>query len=152
MKKKLLSLLLVIAVMMTSVSMGFGSLVATAGAANGGIEAINAFSLTGTECTGESFSGSITVKSKVAGYQIKINSITATIREITTDIKITMPNPKGLPAKGIPAKFTFIPYALKIIVGIDITIVTVARNFITIFKLFDITEAKASIIPLKIPL
>ncbi len=85
MKKKLLSLLLVVAVMMTSVSMGFGSLVATAGAAGGGIEAINAFSLTGTECTGESFSGSITIKSKAAGYQIKINSITATIRYAQND-------------------------------------------------------------------
>lgn len=85
MKKKLLSLLLVIAVMMTSVSMGFGSLVASAGAAGGGVEAINAFSLTGTECTGTSFSGSITIKSKVAGYQIKVNNITATIRYYQDD-------------------------------------------------------------------
>ncbi len=81
MKKKLLSLLLVIAVMMTSVSMGFGSLVATAGAAGGGVEAINAFSLTGGEiATGTSFSTTINIKSKNSGYQIKVNSITATIR------------------------------------------------------------------------
>lgn len=80
MKKKLLSLLLVIAVMMTSVSMGFGSLVATAGAAGGGVEAINAFSLTGGSATGTSFSTSITIKSKTSGYQIKVNSISAVIR------------------------------------------------------------------------
>ncbi|MBQ7957714.1 MAG: hypothetical protein IJ279_06720 [Clostridia bacterium] len=80
MKKKLLSLLLVIAVMMTSVSMGFGSIVANAGAAGGGIEAINAFELTSGNATGTSFSTSITIKSKNSGYQIKVNSITATIR------------------------------------------------------------------------
>ncbi len=81
MKKKLLSLLLVIAVMMTSVSMGFGSLVATAGAANGGVESINAFSLVqnGTP-TGTSFSTTVTIKSKAQGYQIKLNSISAVIR------------------------------------------------------------------------
>ncbi|MBR3589168.1 MAG: hypothetical protein IKL16_06350 [Clostridia bacterium] len=81
MKKKLLSLLLVIAVMMTSVSMGFGSLVATAGAAGGGVEAIKAFSLTGgTTVTGTSVNTTINIKSKVSGYQIKVNSITASIR------------------------------------------------------------------------
>ncbi len=85
MKKKLLSLLLVIAVMMTSVSIGFGSLTAFAAPAGGGVEAINAFSLTGTECTGTSFNGTITIKSKVAGYQIKVNNITATIRYTQND-------------------------------------------------------------------
>lgn len=85
MKKKLLSLLLVIAVMMTSVSMGFGALTAFAAPAGGGAEAINAFSLTGTECTGTSFGGSITIKSKVAGYQIKVNNIAATIRYYQND-------------------------------------------------------------------
>ena len=85
MKKKLLSLLLVIAVMMTSVSMGFGSLVASAGAAGGGVEAINAFSLTSGDATGTSFSTSITIKSKNSGYQIKVNSITATIRYYQDD-------------------------------------------------------------------
>ncbi len=81
MKKKLLSLLLVIAVMMTSVSMGFGSLIAAAVPAGGGIEAINAFSLVQNgDATGTSFNTSITIKSKVSGYQIKVNSITATIR------------------------------------------------------------------------
>lgn len=85
MKKKLLSLLLVIAVMMTSVSMGFGSIVASAGAAGGGVEAINAFSLTGGSASGSSFSTTITIKSKVAGYQIKVNNITATIRYYQND-------------------------------------------------------------------
>lgn len=89
MKKKLLSLLLVIAVMMTSVSMGFGSLAAFAtGAVGGGVEAINAFSLTGTECTGTSVSGSITIKSKVSGYQIKVNSVTASIRYYQDDTSV----------------------------------------------------------------
>ena len=38
------------------------------------------------------------------------------------------------------------------IVGMDITMVTVARNFITMFKLFEITDAKVSMVPLKMPL
>ncbi len=81
MKKKLLSLLLVIAVMMTSVSIGFGSIVASAGAAGGGVEGINAFSLVqNSNPTGTSFSTSITIKSKASGYQIKVNSISAVIR------------------------------------------------------------------------
>ncbi len=85
MKKKLLSLLLVIAVMMTSVSMGFGSLVATAGAAKGGVEAINAFSLTGGTATGPSFTASFTIKSKKSDYQIKVNSVTASIRYVQNE-------------------------------------------------------------------
>ncbi len=81
MKKKLLSLLLVIVVMMTSVSIGFGSIVANAGAAGGGVEGINAFSLVQkNDLTGTSFSTTINIKSKASGYQIKVNSITATIR------------------------------------------------------------------------
>ncbi len=81
MKKKLISLLLVVAVMVTSVSIGFGSLSALAASAGGGVESINAFSLTSAgDAIGTEFKTSITVKSKVAGYQIKINSITATIR------------------------------------------------------------------------
>ncbi len=86
MKKKLLSLLLVIAVMMTSVSMGFGALTAFAAPAGGGVEAINAFSLTGqTGITGTDFSTSITIKSKVSGCQIKVNSVTASIRYTAND-------------------------------------------------------------------
>lgn len=56
----------------------------------------------------------------------------------------TIKNPIGCDAHGTG---TFIPKKLAIIVGIAITIVTEARNFITIFRLFEITEAKASIIP-----
>lgn len=85
MKKKLLSLLLVVVVMMTSVSIGFGSVVANAGAAGGGIEAINAFELTSGDATGTSFSTSITIKSKNSGYQIKVNSISAVIRFAQND-------------------------------------------------------------------
>ena len=77
MKKKLLSLLLVVALMMTSVSIGFGSIIAGAAATGGGVEAINAFSLTAPDMTGSSYSGQITIKSKVSGYQIKVNSISA---------------------------------------------------------------------------
>ncbi len=81
MKKKLLSLLLVVVVMMTSVSIGFSSIVANAGAAGGGVEAINAFSLVqNSNPTGTSFSTTITIKSKASGYQIKVNSISAVIR------------------------------------------------------------------------
>lgn len=81
MKKKLLSLLLVIVVMMTSVSIGFGSIVANAGAAGGGVEGINAFSLVqNSSPTGTSFSTTITIKSKKSGYQIKVNSVSAVIR------------------------------------------------------------------------
>jgi len=85
MKKKLLSLLLVVVVMMTSVSIGFGSVVANAGAAGGGIEGINAFELTSGNATGTSFSTSITIKSKNSGYQIKVNSISAVIRFAQND-------------------------------------------------------------------
>ncbi len=85
MKKKLLSLLLVVVVMMTSVSIGFGSVVANAGAAGGGVEGINAFELTSGNATGTSFSTNITIKSKNSGYQIKVNSISAVIRFAQND-------------------------------------------------------------------
>ena len=77
MKKKLLSLLLVVVVMMTSVSIGFSVVNVTAAATGGGVEAINAFSLTAPDMTGSSYSGQITIKSKVSGYQIKVNTISA---------------------------------------------------------------------------
>ncbi len=90
MKKKLLSLLLVIAVMVTSVSMGFGALTAYAGASGGGIEAINAFSLVDNSggTSGESFSTTITIKSKVSGYKIKVNSVAASIRYYQDDTSV----------------------------------------------------------------
>ncbi len=80
MKKKLLSLLLVAVILMTSVSVGFGT--ATFAAATGqGVESIKAFSLVDNNGTsyGTSVSTSITVKSKVSGYQIKVNSIIAEV-------------------------------------------------------------------------
>ena len=74
----------------------------------------------------------------------------ATTPEIISVKTIMVKNPNGECPSGILSKF--IPKKLAIIVGIDKTIVTVAKNFITIFKLLDITDANASIIPLKIPL
>ena len=58
-------------------------------------------------------------------------------RAISNSIK----NPNGLFAKG---RGTFDPHMVKIIDGTDITIVIEARNFITIFKLLDISAAKNS--------
>ena len=58
----------------------------------------------------------------------------------------TIKNPIGWDAQGTG---TFIPKKLAIMVGIAITMVTDARNFMTIFRLFEITEANASIIPAK---
>ena len=46
----------------------------------------------------------------------------------------------------------FIPYALKTIVGILITMVITARTFMTMFRLLEITDAKVPIILLRIPL
>ena len=65
------------------------------------------------------------------------------IKDTITRIK----NPYGECANGTG---TFIPQKLAIIVGIDITIVMIARTFITMFRLFEITAAYASIVPLKI--
>ena len=63
---------------------------------------------------------------------------------------ITKAKPQMEPAIGMPATLTFIPYALKIMVGIDNTMVTVANTFITAFTLFEITEANVPIVLLKI--
>ena len=52
----------------------------------------------------------------------------------------------GLCSKGTS---TFIPKKLATIVGIDRMIVTEVRNFITIFKLLEMTDAYASIVPLR---
>ena len=77
MKKKLVSLLLVIAIMVTSVSMGFGAISAFAAPAGEGIEKINAFELTGGSGTGTNAPIKATIRSKNANYKIKVNSITA---------------------------------------------------------------------------
>ena len=47
---------------------------------------------------------------------------------------------------------TFIPINDEIIVGIDKTIVAPARNFITLFKLFDTTVAYVSVMEDKMSL
>ena len=78
--------------------------------------------------------------------------ITKTARDKTAEQVTITGNPHGVCVKGIAAIFTFIPKALKTIVGIAITTVIIARTFMTMLRLLEITEAKASIIPLKIPL
>lgn len=81
-----------------------------------------------------------------------LDRISAATKLMNTDSRIMIKKPHGESAKGIPAVLTFIPYALNTIVGMDITMVIMANTFMTIFKLLDMTEAKASIMPLKIPL
>ena len=46
----------------------------------------------------------------------------------------------------------FMPKKEKIIVGIARIIVSPARTFMTLFKLFEMMEAKASIVPVKMSL
>ena len=70
----------------------------------------------------------------------------------TTERMITIRNPHGVLENGIPAALRFIPYALKTIVGILITMVITARTFMTMFRLLEITDAKVPIILLRIPL
>ena len=72
----------------------------------------------------------------------------AAIRERMIDNKNIMKNDKGL-SLNIP-KGTFIPMKLATIVGIDITIVKPARNFIILFKLFEIIVPNTSMVLLKI--
>ena len=69
-----------------------------------------------------------------------------TIRVVTTANIIIITNPNGLFSNG---NFTFIPQKLDIIVGIASTIVIDVKNFITTFKLLEIIEAYASIVPFK---
>ena len=65
----------------------------------------------------------------------------------TKDTPTTSQNPISLSEKGTG---TFIPHKLKMMVGTARIIVIDAKNFITIFRLFEITDAYASIVPLKI--
>ena len=85
---------------------------------------------------------------KVKGY-VYLNisflyNIKATIPHIPKVSAITIENAFGF--SGDIGNCIFIPNIPPIIVGIDISIVTDARTFITIFKLLDITEAKKSIV------
>ena len=64
------------------------------------------------------------------------------------DNKNIMKNDKGL-SLNIP-RGTFIPIKLATMVGIDITIVRPARNFIILFRLFDIIVPNTSIVLLRI--
>ena len=63
------------------------------------------------------------------------------VKSIVRNIIIS--NPLGLSCNG---NATFIPNIPPIMVGIAINIVTEANTFITILRLFDITEAKKSIV------
>ena len=69
-----------------------------------------------------------------------------------TENRIIIRNPHCVKENGIPAAFRFIPYALKIMVGILITIVMTDKTFMTSFRLLEITDANASIILFTIPL
>lgn len=72
---------------------------------------------------------------------------------ITDNITDNIDNSKN--ASPIVAKFpngTFIPMNEDIIVGMDNTIVAPAKNFMTLFKLFDTTVAYVSVIDDKISL
>lgn len=72
--------------------------------------------------------------------------ISPNIPEKTKDMMKTIKKASGLFANGIS---TFIPKKLATMVGIDKTIVIDAKNFMTIFKLLEMIEAKASIVPLR---
>ena len=83
MKKKILSLLLVVAMLVSVVSVGLGTITVSATPAGAGIESINAFSLTpGTQsyvANGSNIATTVTVKSLVKGYDLQVKSITATL-------------------------------------------------------------------------
>ena len=70
-----------------------------------------------------------------------------TISVNVTDINIIIGKPNLLSWNGM---FTFIPQKLDTIVGTANTIVIDVKNFITPFKLLEIIEAYASIVPFKI--
>ena len=55
-----------------------------------------------------------------------------------------MTKPAGLSVHGTG---TFMPQKLETIVGIAMTIVIEASTFMTMLRLFEMTEAKASIMP-----
>ena len=66
-----------------------------------------------------------------------------------TEISIIIGNPNLLFWNGM---FTFIPQKLDTIVGTASTIVIDVKNFITPFRLFDIIDAYASIVPVRMSL
>ena len=61
------------------------------------------------------------------------------------EIKVTIRNPNLNPANGMPPRF--MPNKLATRVGAEIITVIEVSTFITILRLFEITEAKASIVP-----
>ncbi|EEL76790.1 Mg2+ transporter protein, CorA [Bacillus cereus AH676] len=68
------------------------------------------------------------------------------MKDSVTHMMSTITKPWASPSNGT---FTFIPKKLETIVGKDKMIVIDVNSFITLFKLFDITELKVFIIPLK---
>ena len=72
--------------------------------------------------------------------------ISPNMPEKIKDMMKIIKNALGLFANGIS---TFIPKKLATMVGIDKTIVIDAKNFMTIFRLLEMIEAKASIVPLR---
>ena len=72
-----------------------------------------------------------------------------TINVNVTDISIIIGKPNLLSWNG---RFTFIPQKLDTIVGTASTIVIDVKNFITPFRLFDIMDAYASIVPVRMSL
>ena len=79
MKKKLLSLLLVAVLLMTTVSMGFSSVASFAAATGKGAEALNVFSLTAGDISSATGTTTINIKSKLSGYNVRVNSIVGKI-------------------------------------------------------------------------
>ena len=70
----------------------------------------------------------------------------AKITEKKIVIKKMIVNAWGTFSKGLS---TFIPKKLATIVGSAIIIVTEVRNFMTIFRLLEMTDAYASMVPVR---
>ena len=75
-----------------------------------------------------------------------LNIITPAIRDTISDTATTIQNANMLPCPGTPV---FMPNMLAMSDGIEIISVITVRVFITLFWLLEITEAYASIVPLK---
>ena len=69
-----------------------------------------------------------------------------TTAEITTAMATTTQNPQATPSKGTE---TFMSHKLSMSVGTEMMSVLTARNFMTMFTLLEMTEAKASMVPVR---
>ena len=95
--------------------------------------------------TGDKSSGNTIILSYFSIFLLLSQAATAKVTTIA--ITIIIANPKKLSSKGTG---TFIPQKLEIKVGIAKIIVIEVNVYITPFKLFEIIEAYASIVPFKI--